>query len=49
MKFRQGGGQDIALPLSGYKSHLAIDRRYGFIRACAVTNAARPPEDHQQT
>ena len=49
VKCRQGGGQDIAIPLSGCKSHITIDRRYGFIRACAVTDAARPPEDHQQT
>ena len=30
----------IALPTFGYKSHIAIDRRYGFIRECAVTSAA---------
>ena len=40
MKFRQSGGQDIAIPVPGYKSHIAIDRRYGFIRAYAVTDAA---------
>lgn len=29
----------IALPVFGYKSHISIDRRYGFIRAAAVTSA----------
>lgn len=32
----------IALPVFGYKSHIAIDRRFGFIRACTVTSAAAP-------
>ena len=31
----------IATPTFGYKSHISIDRRYGFIRECAVTSAAR--------
>jgi IS5 family transposase len=30
----------IALPVFGYKSHIVIDRRFGFIRACAVTSAS---------
>ena len=30
----------IAIPTFGYKSHIAIDRRYGFIRSFAVTSAA---------
>ncbi|WP_312415858.1 IS5 family transposase [Shinella sp.] len=30
----------IALPVFGYKSHIGIDRRYGFIRAMAVTSAS---------
>jgi len=30
----------IALPVFGYKSHIAIDRGFGFIRECAVTSAA---------
>ncbi|MFC3722056.1 transposase [Neoaquamicrobium sediminum] len=30
----------IALPVFGYKSHIAIDRRYGFIRESAVTSAS---------
>ncbi len=30
----------IALPVFGYKSHIAIDRRFGFIRECAVTSAS---------
>ena len=30
----------IALPVFGYKSHISIDRRYGFIRASEVTSAA---------
>jgi transposase, IS5 family len=29
----------IALPVFGYKSHIAIDRRFGFIRECAETSA----------
>ena len=30
----------IALPVFGYKSHIAIDRRFGFIRESAVTSAS---------
>jgi hypothetical protein len=30
----------IATPVFGYKSHISIDRRYGFIRKAAVTSAA---------
>ena len=30
----------IALPVFGYKSHISIDRRYGFIRAGEVNSAA---------
>ena len=30
----------IAIPTFGYKSHIAIDHRYGFIRSFAVTSAA---------
>ena len=30
----------IATPVFGYKSHISIDRRYGFIRECTVTSAA---------
>lgn len=30
----------IATPVFGYKSHIAIDRRYGFIRESAVTAAS---------
>ncbi len=30
----------IAIPTFGYKSHIAIDRRYSFIRSFAVTSAA---------
>lgn len=30
----------IALPVFGYKSHIVIDRRFGFIRGCAVTSAS---------
>ena len=32
----------IATPTFGYKSHISIDRRYGFIRGQAVTSAAAP-------
>ena len=31
---------DIAIPVFGYKSHIAIDRAYGFIRSSVVTDAA---------
>ena len=31
---------DIAIPVFGYKNHIAIDRAYGFIRGSAVTDAA---------
>ncbi len=31
---------DIAIPVFGYKNHIVIDRRYGFIRSFAVTDAA---------
>ena len=43
MKLKKGENaqQDIAIPYYGYKSHIAIDRRYRFIRTCVVTNAAR--------
>jgi hypothetical protein len=30
----------VAVPVFGYKSHISIDRRYGFIREAAVTSAA---------
>ena len=30
----------IALPVFGYKSHISIDRRFGFIRGMAVTSAS---------
>ena len=30
----------IATPVFGYKSHISIDRRFGFIREAAVTSAA---------
>ena len=30
----------IAVPVFGYKSHIGIDRRYGFIRVSAVTAAS---------
>ena len=30
----------IAVPVFGYKSHMAIDRRFGFIRTAAVTTAS---------
>ena len=36
----------IATPTFGYKSHISIDRRYGFIRGQTVTSAAAP--DGQQ-
>ncbi len=32
----------IAVPTFGYKSHISIDRRFGFIRESAVTSASAP-------
>jgi transposase, IS5 family len=32
----------IALPVFGYKSHIGIDRRFGFIRTAMTTSAAAP-------
>jgi len=32
----------IATPVFGYKSHISIDRRWGFIRKATVTSAAAP-------
>ena len=32
---------DIAIPSFGYKNHIAIDQRYGFIRKSVVTHGAR--------
>src|SRR5512143_1848990 len=32
---------ELAIPVFGYKSHIGIDRRYGFIRCYTVTDAAR--------
>ncbi len=32
---------DIAIPTFGYKNHIVVDRRFGFIRNFAVTDAAR--------
>ncbi len=32
---------DIAIPTFGYKNHIVIDRRFGFIRSFAVTDAAK--------
>ena len=31
---------ELAIPVFGYKSHIAIDRRFGFIRGFAVSDAA---------
>ena len=31
---------DIAVPAFGYKNHIAIDRRHGFIRGWSTTSAA---------
>jgi IS5 family transposase len=32
---------ELAIPVFGYKNHLGIDRRHGFIRSFVVTDAAR--------
>jgi hypothetical protein len=34
------GAAEIAVPVFGYKNHLGIDRRHGFIRTFTVTDAA---------
>src|SRR5215472_8795722 len=31
---------DLAIPLFGYQNHVSIDRRFGFIRRWAATDAA---------
>jgi transposase, IS5 family len=33
---------ELVIPVFGYKNHLGIDRRHGFIRTFAVTDAAAP-------
>lgn len=42
IRFDKGGKPlpQIALPVFGYKSHIAIDRRFGFVRECAATSAS---------
>ena len=44
VRYRPDGSPlpQIALPVFGYKSHISIDRRFGFIRESAVTSAAAP-------
>ena len=40
---RQSGSKakvEIAIPVFGYKAHVSIDRRHGFVRRFAVTSAA---------
>lgn len=43
VRYREDGTPllQIALPVFGYKSHIAIDRRFGFIRESVVTSAAQ--------
>ena len=36
----------IAIPTFGYKLHIAIDRRYGFIHSFAVTSSVRAHVEH---
>ena len=38
----------IAVPVFGYKSHIGIDRRYGFIRESTVTSASASAADGRQ-
>ena len=33
---------ELVIPVFGYKNHLGIDRRHGFIRTFAITDAAAP-------
>jgi transposase, IS5 family len=42
VRYRPDGAPlpQIATPVFGYKSHICIDRRYGFIRESAVTSAS---------
>jgi hypothetical protein len=42
MRYRPDGTPlpQIATPVFGYKSHISVDRRYGFIRKGVVTSAA---------
>src|SRR3546814_12982145 len=42
--FRSPDGKlmaEIATPMFGYKSHIGIDRRHGFIRTWSASDAAR--------
>lgn len=42
MRYRPDGTPlpQIALPVFGYKSHISIDRKFGFIRGSTVTSAS---------
>ena len=40
-KDNPGSVPELAIAVFGYKSHIDIDRRFGFIRSFAVTDAAR--------
>jgi transposase, IS5 family len=37
---KAGVASEIAVPVFGYKNHIGIDRRHGFIRSFAITDAA---------
>jgi IS5 family transposase len=39
-EFQARSGSAITVPVFGYKNHLSIDRRHGFIRTYTVTDAA---------
>lgn len=39
-KKKPGSDLDLVIPYHGYKTHVGIDNRYGFIRTQAVTSAA---------
>ncbi|WP_231295210.1 transposase [Acidiphilium cryptum] len=43
IRYRSDGTSlpQIALPVFGYKSHIAVDRRFGFIRESALTSAVQ--------
>ena len=39
-KKKPGADLDLVIPSHGYKTHVGIDNRYGFIRTQTVTSAA---------
>ena len=45
-KKKRGSELDLVIPYHGYKTHVGIDKRYGFIRTQTVTSAAAYYDGH---